>query len=306
MGQVRFDAQAASAYDALVQHALDHGVHFFDTSDAYWDGLHEQWLARALAGRRQEAIIASKFGNITLPDGRKATDARPSYLRACCEASLRRLKTDVIDLYYLHRVDPKVPIEDTIGEMARLVEEGKVRYLGICEASTATLLRAHAIHPITALQTELSLWYPDAWLDKRETLKQLGISFVGYSPLGRGLLTGRFASLQDLQPNDRRRIHPRFHEAHLQSNLALVNQMDPLAASLGLSRAQLALAWVINQGAEVVAVTGTQQIRYLDESIAAAEMRLPASTIDTLNQLFARDKRSGTRYPPEMLGGLDI
>lgn len=306
MGQVDFGVAAARQYDALVQRALDRGVNFFDTSDAYWDGLHEQWLARALGGRRHEAVIASKFGNITLPDGRKATDARPAYVRACCEASLRRLQTDCIDLYYLHRVDPKVPIEDTVGEMARLVQEGKVRYLGLCEASSRTLLRAHAVHPITALQTELSLWYPEAWFDKRDPLARLGIAYVGYSPLGRGLLTGRFASLQDLAPNDRRRIHPRFHDAHLQSNLALVRQMEPMAAALGLSLAQLALAWVVNQGPGVVAVTGTQQARYLDDSIAAAGQRLTPQTLQALNDLFARENRSGTRYPPEMLSGLDI
>jgi aryl-alcohol dehydrogenase-like predicted oxidoreductase len=306
MGQQSFGPEQALEFDRLIQDALRQGFNFFDSSDAYWDGLHEQWLARALQGVRPQAIIATKFGNITLPDGKKATDARPAYLRACCEASLRRLNTDYIDLYYLHRVDPKVPIEETVGEMSRLVEEGKVRYLGLCEASAETIQKAQAIHPIAALQTELSLWYPDNWYEKQHLLKAQNISYVGYSPLGRGLLTGQIKQLQDLDPKDRRRIHPRFHSENIDANLQKVQQMQPLADQLGLSLAQLALVWVLQLGPEVVAVTGTQRAKYFSESMAATYIRLPEDVMHKLAQIFDPEKRSGLRYPSEMLNGLNI
>lgn len=306
MGQQSFDPEAAARFDRLIAAALDQGVNFFDTSDAYWDGLHEQWLARALGDRRGQAIIASKFGNITLPDGRKATNGEPAYVRACCEASLRRLRTDVIDLYYAHRIDPKVPIEDTVGEMSRLVAEGKVRLLGLCEASAATIRRAHAVHPITALQTELSLWYPDEWLKLRDLLEAMRISFVGYSPLGRGLLTGQIRGLDDLAPKDRRRIHPRFHDQHIGTNLALVDRMRPLAEALGLSTAQLALAWVTQLGHDVVPVTGTQSEAKLRQSIAASQYKLPPATVEALNMIFNPQSRAGTRYPEAMLPDLGV
>lgn len=306
MGQQSFGPEQALEFDRLIQDALRQGFNFFDSSDAYWDGLHEQWLARALQGVRSQAIVATKFGNITLPDGKKATDARPAYLRACCEASLKRLNTDYIDLYYLHRVDPKVPIEETVGEMSRLVEEGKVRYLGLCEASAETIQKAQAIHPIAALQTELSLWYPDNWYEKQHLLKALNISYVGYSPLGRGLLTGKIKQLQDLDPKDRRRIHPRFHSENIDANLQKVHQMQPLADQLGLSMAQLALAWVLQLGPEVIAVTGTQRAKYFIESMAATQIRLPEDVVRELAQIFEPEKRSGLRYPSEMLNGLNI
>jgi len=306
MGQQKFGPEQALEFDRLIQDALSQGFNFFDSSDAYWDGLHEQWLARALQGIRAQAIVATKFGNITLPDGKKATDARPAYLRACCEASLSRLNTDYIDLYYLHRVDPKVPIEETVGEMSRLVEEGKVRYLGLCEASAETIKKAHAIHPIAALQTELSLWYPDNWYEKQHLLKEMNVAYVGYSPLGRGLLTGQIKQLQDLDPKDRRRIHPRFHTENIDANLQKVHQMQPLADQLGLSLAQLALAWVLQLGSEVVAVTGTQRAKYFNESMAATHIRLPEEAIQKLTHIFDPGNRSGLRYPSEMLNGLNI
>lgn len=306
MGQQSFDSEQAFAFDKIVHTSLQQGFNFFDTSDAYWDGMHEQWLARALQGHRKQAVVATKFGNITLPDGKKATDARPSYLRACCEASLQRLKTDYIDLYYLHRVDPKVPIEETVGEMSRLVAEGKVRYLGLCEASSETIKKAHAVHRIAALQTELSLWYPDNWYEKKHLLKALNISYVGYSPLGRGLLTGQITQLQDLDPKDRRRIHPRFHSENIDANLQKVHLMKPLADELGLSLAQLALAWVLQLGNEVVAVTGTQREKYFNESMAATQVQLPEDVIRKLTQIFDPEKRSGLRYPSEMMNGLNI
>ncbi len=306
MGQQTFDALAASRFDRLIAAAVANGINFFDSSDAYWEGLHEQWLARALGTGRRNVIVASKFGNITLPDGSKATNGRPDYLRACCEASLRRLKTDCIDLYYAHRIDPKVPIEETVGEMGRLVEEGKVRWLGLCEASAATIRRAHAVHPITALQSELSLWYPDEWLQLHDLLKTLDISFVGYSPLGRGLLSGQITGLTDLAPKDRRRIHPRFHDQHIAHNLALVERMKPLASALGLSTAQLALAWVLQLGDSVVAVTGTQHENKLLQSVAALSVKLPNSTVAELEKIFGPESRSGSRYPESMLPDLGV
>ena len=306
MGQTSFDQQAEQRFDRLIATALDHGINFFDSSDAYWDGLHEQWLSRALGRKRQDVIVASKFGNITLPDGKKATNGQPAYLRACCEASLRRLRTDYIDIYYAHRIDPKVPIEDTVGEMARLVQEGKVRWLGLCEASAATVRRAHSVHPINALQTELSLWYPDAYHEIHDTLAELQIAFVGYSALGRGLLTGGIRSLADLDPKDRRRIHPRFHDEHIAANLAMVDRFTAIARSLSLSPAQLALAWVLQLGESVLAVTGTQSDAKLVDSAGAMAVTLPADVLEELQLVFQPEARSGTRYPAVMLPDLGV
>jgi aryl-alcohol dehydrogenase-like predicted oxidoreductase len=219
MGANDFSDAARAGFDRLIAHALELGLNFFDTSDAYWNGRHESWLGRALAHQRSRAVIASKFGNITLADGSKATDARPQYVQSCCEASLKRLGVECIDLYYLHRVDPKVAIEETVGAMARLVQQGKVRWLGICEAGAPTLERAHKVHPITALQTEYSLWCREPEEQIIATCRRLNVAFVGYSPLGRGLLTGNIQSYDDLAPHDRRRIHPRFRGETLARNL---------------------------------------------------------------------------------------
>lgn len=306
MGADDFSHTGEREFQALIARALDLGLNFFDSSDAYWNGLHETWLGRALAGRRHEALITSKFGNLTLPDGRKATDGRPEYAMACCEESLQRLGTDVIDLYYLHRVDPKVPIEDTIGAMARLVEQGKVRHIGICEAGAQTLQRAHRVHPITALQTEYSLWCRQAADGMLGLCRQLGIGFVGYSPLGRGLLTGGIQRYEDLAPTDRRRIHPRFKGEHLERNLALVRRLEDLARPLGLSTAQLALAWVHAQGPDVVPLTGTQRVKYLEQSVAAADVALSQAQCAELEALFSPEAVSGERYPVEMLKDLGI
>jgi aryl-alcohol dehydrogenase-like predicted oxidoreductase len=306
MGAQDFSATGEAAFTALISRALDLGVDFLDTSDAYWNGLHETWLGRALRGRRQQAVIASKFGNITLPDGSKATNARPEYAKACCDASLQRLATDHVDLYYLHRVDPAVPIEDTIGAMADLVRAGKVRHLGICEASPATLERAHRVHPIAVLQTEYSLWCRGPAQEALPACRRLRIGFVGYSPLGRGLLTGNVRQLQDLSPQDRRRIHPRFHEGNIQRNLQLVDQLQDLARTLGLTSAQLSLAWAANRGADVVPLTGTQRIAYLEQSVAACEATLPADVSAQLESIFGTQAIAGERYPSEMLPGLGI
>ncbi|MEI7784695.1 MAG: aldo/keto reductase [Betaproteobacteria bacterium] len=306
MGANDFSAQGQAAFDRLIGRALDLGLNFFDSSDAYWNGLHESWLGQALGRRRQRAVITSKFGNLTLADGSKATNGRPDYAIACCEASLKRLGTEVIDLYYLHRVDPKVPIEETIGAMGRLVEQGKVRAIGVCEAGIETLERAHRTHPITALQTEFSLWCREPHQAIIDSCRRLGIAFVGYSPLGRGLLTGSIRSYEDLAPTDRRRIHPRFKGENLQRNLHLVEQMQALAQSLGLSSAQLALAWVLAQGEDVFALTGTQQLNKLEDSVAAAQVQLNATQCAELEALFEPAACSGERYPTEMLKDLGI
>ncbi len=310
MGANDFSTAGHQQFDRLIARALDLGVTFFDSSDAYWNGLHEHWLGTALKavqrGKPDRAVVASKFGNITLPDGSKATNARPEYVVSCCEASLKRLGTDCIDLYYLHRVDPKTPIEDTMGAMSRLVEQGKVRYLGICEAGSATLERAHHIHPLTVLQTEYSLWCREAEQEIIGTCRRLGIGFVGYSPLGRGLLAGGIQTFEDLAPGDRRRIHPRFQGENLARNLALVAQMEVIAQPLGLNTAQLALAWATAQGHDIVPITGTQRERYLEQSAAAAQYTLNGADCAALEAIFTSGARAGERYPVEMLAGLGI
>lgn len=306
MGFQDFSEQGLTAFKQLVRRGLELGMNFFDSSDAYWDGLHEEWLREALGAQRHQAVVTSKFGNITLPDGSKATNARPEYVVSCCEASLRRLGTDCIDLYYLHRVDPKTPIEDTVGAMSRLVEQGKVRYLGICEAGVETLTRAHRVHPMTALQTEFSLWYRDTEIEMIEVCRQRNIAFVGYSPLGRGLLTGGIQSFDDLDPNDRRRIHPRFQGDNLAHNLTLVAQMQIIADRLGLTTAQLAMAWAVSQGDDIVPITGTQRVSYLEQSVAAAGFVLSHEDCAELEAIFTPDTRAGERYPRAMLSGLGI
>jgi hypothetical protein len=306
MGFQDFSEHGLSEFKQLVHRALELGVNFFDSSDAYWDGLHEEWLRQALGTQRQHAVVTSKFGNITLPDGSKATNARPEYVVSCCEASLKRLGTDCIDLYYLHRVDPNTPIEDTVGAMSRLVEQGKVRYLGICEAGVDTLQRAHRVHPMTALQTEFSLWYRDTEIEMIDLCRQLHIAFVGYSPLGRGLLTGGIQSFDDLDPKDRRRIHPRFHGDNLAHNLTLVARMQTIADRLGLTTAQLAMAWTVAQGNDIVPITGTQRVTYLEQSVAAAGFSLSADDSAELEAIFTPESRAGERYPRAMLAGLGI
>ena len=306
MGFQDFSEHGLSEFKQLVHRALELGMNFFDSSDAYWDGLHEEWLRDALGSQRQHAVVTSKFGNITLPDGSKATNARPEYVVSCCEASLKRLGTDCIDLYYLHRVDPNTPIEDTVGAMSRLVQQGKVRYLGICEAGVDTLQRAHRVHPMTALQTEFSLWYRDTEVEMIDLCRQLNIAFVGYSPLGRGLLTGGIQSFDDLDPKDRRRIHPRFHGDNLAHNLTLVARMQTMADRLGLTTAQLAMAWTVAQGDDIVPITGTQRVSYLEQSVAAAGFTLSAEDSAELEAIFTPETRAGERYPRAMLAGLGI
>ena len=306
MGASDFSAAGRAQFNQVIARALELGVNFFDSSDAYWNGRHEEWLGAALRAVRVQVIITSKFGNLTRPDGSKATDARPEYVVACCEASLKRLGTDCIDLYYLHRVDPKVPVEETFGAMSRLVEQGKVRALGICEAGVATLERAHRVHPLTALQTEYSLWARDAEAEVIPACRRLGIGFVAYSPLGRGLLTGSIRQFDDLAPEDRRRIHPRFQGDNLARNLALVAQMAVIAKRLGVTNAQLALAWVLAQGDDIVPLTGTQRVAYIEQSAAAVQLHLRVEDCRALEAIFAPGSGAGTRYPAQMLPGLGI
>src|SRR5262249_28240525 len=259
---------------ATVREALDAGADFLDTSDAYADGKNEELLKRALAdGYRAHAVSAPKCGNIRTPDGKPGANGRPEYVVEACNRSLARLGVDVIDLYYQHRVDASVPIEDTVGAMKRLVEQGKVRYLGLSEAGTTTIRRAAAVHPISALQSEFSLLYRVEAEATLPTLRELGISFVAYSPLGRSWLSGRVERLEDIPSDDRRRDHPRFHEANFAKNLDLVHRIEPIAKERGCTPAQLALAWLLAQGPDVVPIPGTKRRERLDENNKAPGVR---------------------------------
>jgi aryl-alcohol dehydrogenase-like predicted oxidoreductase len=293
-------------FNATIARALDLGVNFFDSSDAYWGTRHEVLLGRALKGRRSEALIASKFGNIDLPDGKKATNGRPEYVFECCDASLKRLGVDVIDVYYLHRVDPNVPIEDTVGAMAQLISRGKVRFIGICEAGVKTLKRAHREHPITVLQTEYSLWFRDVEREILPACRELGVGYVAYAPLGRGLLTGRIKSVDDLAPDDRRRRHPRFHPENLARNAELVAELEALAKRIDASPAQVALGWLLAQGEDVVPIAGTNHVANLEQNAAAAELRLAEADVRRLSEIFAYGAGAGERYMPNALKGVGL
>jgi aryl-alcohol dehydrogenase-like predicted oxidoreductase len=292
---------------ATIRHAIDRGVTMFDTSDAYGAGRNEELLARAVEGRRDGLTICSKFGNIRGPNGeRGGVNGRPDYVPVACEASLRRLGVEVIDLYYQHRVDPAVPIEEPVGAMARLVDEGKVRHLGLCEAGPDTIRRAHAVHPITALQTEYSLWTRDVEDAILPLLRELGIGLVPYSPLGRGFLTGAFRSRSDLVPGDRRHAHPRFQEGHFERNLRLIDPLETVAREAGCTPAQAALAWLLSRGEDVVPIPGTKRRRWLDENVAAAGIVLTEDQIRALDAAFPPGAASGLRYPEAQLRRLGI
>src|SRR5437764_9006954 len=250
---------------APIQRALELGITFLDTADIYGVGRNEELVGRAIRGRRHEVVLATKFGNVRAPDGRfLGINGRPEYVVQACEASLRRLGVETIDLYYQHRVDPDTPIEETVGAMARLVQDGKVRYLGLSEAAPATIRRAQATHPITALQTEYSLWSRDPEEEVLPTCREVGIGFVAYSPLGRGLLTGQLKSPDDLAPDDVRRGHPRFQGENFTKNLDLVKQIETMAQRKGVKPSQLALAWVLRKGEDIIPIPGTKQIKYLE------------------------------------------
>lgn len=284
----------------VIHRALDLGVNFLDTADAYGMGHNEELVGNAIRDRREKAFLASKFGNVRTPDGGWAEiNGRPEYVQQACEASLKRLALDTIDLYYQHRVDPNVPIEDTVGAMARLVEQGKVRYLGLSEAAPQTIRRAHKVHPIAALQTEYSLWTRDPESEVIPTCRELGIAFVAYSPLGRGFLTGKIQSLNDLAPNDWRRRNPRFEEQNLQRNLDLTKRVQSLAQEKKCTPAQLALAWLLAQGDDIVPIPGTKREKYLEENAAAAQIRLNAEDLARVEKVAPRGVAAGERYPDE-------
>ena len=280
---------------ATIHRALELGVDFFDTSDMYGPHTNEVLLGKALAGRRDEAIIATKFGIVRDPDNptKRAVNGRPEYVRQACDGSLQRLGVDHIDLYYQHRVDPDTPIEETIGAMGELVVEGKVRYLGLSEAAPATIRRAHAVHPISALQTEYSVWSRDPEQEILPTLRELGIGFVPYSPLGRGFLTGALRSLDDLDESDFRRYQPRFQGDNLEDNVAIVEVIDQLAAAKGCTPGQIALAFVHAAGRDVAPIPGTKRRTYLEENVAALHVEL---TEEDLAVLDAVAPAKGDRY----------
>jgi len=303
---IHFGDPLEASFNETIQRALDLGINFFDTSDAYWGTRHEVLLGRALKGRRGEAIIGTKFGNIQLPDGRKATNGRPEYVFECCEASLKRLGVATIDIYYLHRVDPNVPIEDTVGAMAQLVSQGKVRFIGICEASAKTLRRACREHPIVALQTEYSLWFRDVERDILPACRELGVGYVGYAPLGRGLLTGRIRSTRDLPEHDRRRRHPRFFEENLERNIVMVEELEAVAAESGASAAQVAIAWLLAQGEDIVPIPGTNHPHNLEQNAAATELQLSDEQRERLATVFAIGTGAGDRYMPNVLKGVGL
>ena len=285
---------------ATVHLALDLGLTFFDTADAYGPFTNEVLLGRALGARRDEAVIATKFGNVRDPDDptTRSINGRPEYVRQACDASLSRLGTDYIDLYYQHRVDPDTPIEETVGAMAALVAAGKVRYLGLSEAAPATIRRAHAVHPISALQTEYSVWARDPEAEILPTVRELGIGFVPYSPLGRGFLTGTLRTLDQLEKNDFRRYQPRFLGDNLAANIAIVEQIDALASVKGCTPAQIALAWVHAQGRDLAPIPGTKRRRYLEENIGALDIELSSDDLARLDGLaLARGDRYADMTP---------
>ena len=291
---------------ATIHRALALGVNFFDTADMYGVGLNEELVGRAIRGKREKVILATKFGNERSPDGKfLGVNGKPNYVRQCCEASLNRLGIEVIDLYYQHRVDPNTPIEETVGAMAELVREGKVRYLGLSEAAPQTIRRAHAVHPITALQTEYSLWSREPEDEILPTLRELGIGFVPYSPLGRGFLTGQIKKIDDLDVDDYRRLSPRFQGENFQKNLALVSAIDELAKHKGCTSAQLALAWVLAQGNDIVPIPGTKRVRLLEENIAALEVKLTQSDVDQINKILPVGVAAGTRYAAPQMQALN-
>jgi len=279
-----------------IDRALELGITLLDTADIYGPHTNERLVGRAIAGRRGEVVLATKFGIVRDPDdpGKRGLNGRPEYVRACCEASLRRLGVDHIDLYYQHRVDPRTPIEETVGAMGELVAEGKVRHIGLSEAGPATIRRAHATHPLTAVQSEYSLWSRDVEDEVIPTVRELGIGLVAYSPLGRGFLSGAIRSIDDLDEGDYRRHSPRFRGGNFERNLALVEVITGIADELGVTASQLALAWVLSRWEGIVPIPGTKRVRYLEENAAAAEIQLDAVTLERIEE--ALPEPSGDRY----------
>ena len=292
---------------ATIHRSIELGMNFLDTADMYGPYKNEELLGRAIADRRDEVILATKFGVIRDPKNPsvRGVNGKPEYVKQSCEGSLKRLGTDHIDLYYQHRVDPDTPIEETVGALAELVEEGKIRYIGLSEASASTLRRAVKVHPIAALQTEYSLWTRDPEAEILPTCRELGIGFVAYSPLGRGFLTGQFKKFEDLQADDYRRNSPRFQGENFQKNLDLVKQVELIAREKECQPAQLALAWVLAQGDDVVPIPGTKHRKYLEENAGALEIDLTIDDLRRLNEVFPAGAAAGLRYPEQMMSLLD-
>jgi len=292
---------------ATIRRAIDLGVNFLDTADIYGPFTNEELVGRAIHDRRDKVVLATKFGIVRDParPSLRGINGKPEYVRSCCETSLRRLGVKTIDLYYLHRVDPNTPIEVTVAAMAELVKEGKVRYLGLSETAPETLRRANAVHPITALQTEYSLWSREPEKELLPTCRELGLTFVAYSPLGRGFLTGKIKNPSELPENDWRRNAPRFQEENLQTNFKIVNRIEKLAKDKGCSPAQLALAWVLAKGEHIVPIAGTKQRHYFEENIAAADLTLTPNEIRRLDEAVPPDAAAGHRYPEAMTGLLN-
>jgi aryl-alcohol dehydrogenase-like predicted oxidoreductase len=306
MGMSEFYGTADETESVRVLHrALELGMNFFDTADMYGPFRNEQLLSRAMAGRWEEAVIATKFGIVRDADGGfGGINGTPEYVREACEGSLRRLGVDVIDLYYLHRVDPATPIEDTVGAMSRLVEEGKVRFLGLSEAAPGTIRRACKVHPISALQTEYSLWSRDPEEELLSTCEQLGVGFVAYSPLGRGFLSGRYRSIEDLDEDDWRRMTPRFQGENFQKNLDVVDKVRELAQDRGVSLSQLALAWLLSRR-NVTPIPGTTRVQRLEENLAAADISLSGEELAAIEAVAPKGVAAGTRYPEASMTILD-
>jgi aryl-alcohol dehydrogenase-like predicted oxidoreductase len=292
---------------ATIQRAFDLGVNFLDTADMYGVGRNEELVGRAIRGRRDRVVIATKFGIVRSADGgRLGISGKSDYVRSACDASLRRLGVDTIDLYYQHRVDPKTPIEETVGAMATLVKEGKVRYLGLSEAAAATIRRAHTVHPITALQTEYSLWSRDPEDEILPTCRELGIGFVPYSPLGRGFLTGQIKRFEDLAKDDFRRLNPRFQGENFEKNLELVRRVESLARAKGCLPSQLALAWVLAQGNDMVPIPGTTRRKHLEENAAALDVSLSHADLSSIDEAAPKGVAAGERYTAEGMRAVNL
>ena len=291
---------------ATIHRALELGVNFLDTADMYGMGRNEELIGKAIKGKRDKVVIATKFGNMRGSDGAfLGVNGKPDYVRKCCDESLKRLGVEVIDLYYQHRVDPITPIEDTVGAMAELVKQGKVRYLGLSEAAPKTIERAHKVHPITALQTEYSLWSRDVEDEILPTIRKLGIGLVPYSPLGRGFLTGRFKSTDDLDAKDYRLQTPRFQGDNFVRNLGLLGEVESLAAEKGIKPGQVALAWVLAQGTDIVPIPGTKRRVYLDENVGAVDVKLSNAEIEKLSNAIPRGAAAGDRYVASSMAALN-